>query len=142
MAISNPFAVYNAEHNLEAQMLCNYLEQNGVEAYATLDESVAGLWSFGHMPEIHKPQIWIDKSNTEAAKALLAEYEERRSQRLAQERTLGHEERGIAVICEDCGKTSNFAESKRGTVQDCSHCGAFVDVEDGENESESWEFGR
>ena len=67
MAISHPIAVYNAENNVEAQMLCAYLDQNGIEAYPTLDDSVVGFWSFGVLPEIHKPQVWVDKSKVEAA---------------------------------------------------------------------------
>lgn len=129
MAILNPVVAYNAANNAEAHLLCNYLEQNGIEAHATFDESVVGLWAFGTLPEIHKPQIWVDKANVEAAVSLLAEYERGRSQRNAAERsdfTTG----SIDAVCEECGQTSTFAASKNGTTQDCSHCGAYMDVGD------------
>ena len=130
MAIPNPVAAYNAENNAEAHLLCNYLEENGIEAHATFDESVVGLWAFGSLPEIHKPQVWIDKSNVEAAASLLAEYEHARSQRRLKASSQQDAEGTVDVICEDCGKTTLFPASKNGTVQDCSHCGAYVDVGD------------
>ena len=129
MGIANPIAVYNAENNIEAQLLCDYLERNGIEAYATYDESVIGLWAFGRLPEIHKPQLWIDKSDVEAAAVLLAEYERGRFERLAKDKS-SDSTVAIDIVCEECGKTTPFPASKRGTVQDCGHCGAFVDVED------------
>jgi len=131
MAITNPIAAYNAANNAEAQLLCNYLEQNGVEAHATFDESVVGLWTFGILPEIHKPQVWIDKSNVEAAASMLAQYERERSRRRpAHKGSQDPSTSSIDVICEECGKTSTFAASMNGTVQDCKLCGAYVDVGD------------
>lgn len=129
MGIAKPIAVYNAESNIEAQLLCDYLERNGIEAYATYDESVAGLWAFGHMPEIHKPQLWIDQSNAEPAKALLTQYERERSERSANADS-SDSTAVIDVVCEECEKTTQFPAARRGTVQDCRHCGAFIDVED------------
>ncbi|HEX3602330.1 MAG TPA: hypothetical protein VHU84_19405 [Lacipirellulaceae bacterium] len=138
MAISNPVAVYNAENNAEAQMLCNFLEANGVEAYVTRDESVVGLWTFGTLPEIHKPQVWVDRASIDPTAPLLAEYERERARRRASQSPSESKGEPIAVLCEDCGKTSSFAASQRGTVQDCSHCGSFVDVEEGDDEAEWW----
>ena len=34
----------------------------------------------------------------------------------------------VPVTCPDCGETSIFLGSLEGTVQECSHCAAFVDV--------------
>jgi len=133
VAINNPIAVYNAENNLEAELLCTYLEQNGIEAQATRDESLAGFWMFGTLPEIYKPQVWIDKSNIDAARPLLVEYE----RQLVRRRTSSESGTGsIDAVCEECGKTSTFDASKSGTVQDCIHCGAYMDV--GDDGSSDW----
>lgn len=128
MGIRNPIAVYNAEDNIEAQLLCQHLEDNGIEACAVMDEAVTGLWAFGKLPEIHKPQVWVDKSNCDAAAAVLREYEAEliKRRRASKARDLGADT--IDAICEECGKTSTFAAAKKGTTQDCKHCGAFVDV--------------
>jgi len=130
MAISHPIAVYNAENNIEAQILCNFLEQKGVEAYVTFDESIVGLWAFGRIPEIHKPQVWVDQANVDEVRPLLVEYERERAEVRARASSQVAGDGKIEVVCEECGKTSTVAASKRGTVQDCSHCGAYVDVED------------
>ncbi len=36
----------------------------------------------------------------------------------------------INVICEECGEACTFPLNQRGTVQRCSHCDAYVDVEE------------
>ena len=131
MAIAKPIAVYNAESNVEAQMLCAYFDQNGIEAYPTMDESLAGFWTFGVLPGIHKPQVWVDQSSVEAAQPLLVEYErERRRRQTTSDEHIQTVSDTIAAVCEDCGKTTVFPASKNGTTQDCSHCGAYVDVGD------------
>jgi hypothetical protein len=129
LAISHPVAVYNAENNVEAQLICTYLDLNGIEAYPTLDDSLAGFWSFGVLPGIHKPQVWVDKSNVDAAQPLLVEYERERRRRQSTRPTDEDLAAGsVDVVCEECGKTTAFPASKNGTTQDCSHC--FVDVGD------------
>jgi Putative prokaryotic signal transducing protein len=135
MAISNPVAVYSAANNVEVHQLCHYLEQHGIEAHAIMDESIVGLWAFGTLAGIHKPQVWVDQSNAEAAKALFDQYDRDLHTRRGPS-TSGSEDDlySIAVICEECGEKSLFQESTRGTVQDCPHCGAFVDVGDDEIE--------
>jgi hypothetical protein len=133
MAISKPVAVYNAESYVEAQVLGTYFVQNGVEAYPTLDTVNTGLSTFGALPEVFKHQVWIDESNMEAARPLISEYERERLRRQpTYDQSLQSTSGIIEAVCEDCGKTTQFPASKNGTTQDCSHCGAFVDVGDEE----------
>ena len=35
----------------------------------------------------------------------------------------------VEVVCEECQKSTSYPVTKKGSVQECSHCGAFVDVE-------------
>jgi hypothetical protein len=35
----------------------------------------------------------------------------------------------VEVVCEECDKTSTFPAEERGSVQNCPHCGAYLDVE-------------
>jgi hypothetical protein len=37
----------------------------------------------------------------------------------------------VRVTCEECGETSDFPASQRGSVQECLHCASYVDVEEG-----------
>ena len=34
----------------------------------------------------------------------------------------------LGVICEECHKSTSFPVTKKGAVQECSHCQAYVDV--------------
>jgi hypothetical protein len=35
----------------------------------------------------------------------------------------------LEIVCEECRKSTFFPAAKKGTVQECLHCGAYVDVE-------------
>lgn len=37
---------------------------------------------------------------------------------------------GIDVVCEECGRATNFPLGQLGTVRQCAHCRAYIDVED------------
>ena len=137
MALNDPIAVYNAENNLEAQLICNLLNDTGIEAYLTEDVSQVGVWLLGLVPEIHKPQVWTDRGEIDRVKPLLEDFERRKVQRQqAANDTMG--ETVVEATCEKCGQRSNFAAAQQGTVQDCPHCGAFMDVGDSPDADEWW----
>ena len=126
MALRDPFAVYDAANNLEAMLVSEMLQAAGIEAYTVEDLSPVGTWMFGLLPEIHKPQVWIERADTERVKPLLEEYE-----RLAvAKRQTVNAESTIEVICEECEKPSMFSVSRIGSVETCPYCGAYVDVGD------------
>ncbi len=137
MALREPVAAYNAANNMEAHAVRDILIDSGVEAFVTEDVSVVGGWVGGLVPEIHKPQVWIERANAERAKPILDEYE----RRLIERRTASSEgataETTIGVVCEKCNTRTCFPESQRGSVQDCPQCGAYLDVGD-EEASEYW----
>ncbi len=135
MGLSDPVAVYNAATNVEAELLRIGLEQAGIEAHITYDESPAGYWMFGRLPEIHKPQVWIDRSQIKLAQVVLEEYERGQREKRANHSRL--DDGSLLVECEECGKKSEFPVSKRGTIQDCPHCSAYVDVGEPESSADS-----
>jgi hypothetical protein len=139
MALRDPVAVYTAASNVELQLLRIALETAGIEAFAIEDISQVGTWMMGLIPEIHKPQIWVDRSDVDRARPVLDDYERQVAQRRAAQR---HEQpstkSAVAVVCEDCGVTSTVAAELSGSIQDCPHCGAYVDVgDDGSIDSET-----
>ena len=117
-------AVYTAGTNLEAHVIANMLNDNGVPAFAVEDQSGATLWMFGTIGQIHRPKIWVDKSAATEARQLILDFEERRRER--KNRGPGTEE--IPVQCEKCGQTTMFPDTQNGTVQNCPSCDAYVDV--------------
>jgi hypothetical protein len=129
MALRDPVAGYNAATNLEAHLICGLLRDAGIEAATVEDVSMVGHWIGGLMPEIHKPQVWIERADMERAKPILDAYEQRPSQQAKSTSDTWP----IGVTCEECGKRSLFPAEQNGTVQECPHCRAYVDVGD-----ESW----
>jgi hypothetical protein len=138
MALRDPIAAYNAANNVEAHLVRNALIHSGVEAFVTEDVSQVGTWMLGLIPEIHKPQVWIERADIERAKPILEEYE----RRAAELRDAGIQDEApaepeVQVVCEKCGQCSAFPAVQRGSVQQCQHCGAYVDV-GSEIGSEEW----
>jgi len=134
MALQHPIAVYNAATNAEAQLVRLMLEEAGLEAFVSEDVSPVGLWMFGLLPEIHKPQVWIDQTDVEQAQPLLQQYEIQQHERREADRTSDSQLERIDVICEDCGTSTSFSAQQRGTVQVCPRCSSYVDVPGGEDE--------
>jgi hypothetical protein len=133
MNLIDPIAAFTAKNNMEAMMAQQFLESRGIEAFVVEDHSIGGQFALGSLPEIHKPQVWINGCDLEPAGEALAEFERLKTARDVERTT--NEPQSIDVVCEDCGQSSTFAGSLDGTVQKCPHCRSFVDV--GEFE---WEY--
>ena len=116
MALHDPLAVYDAANDVEAQLICNLLNEAGVEAYLTEDDAQVG--------QVMKPQVWVDRSAIDRAKPILQDYE-RRQQR---EGMAQADDAVVESVCDECGKRTTFSASQEGTVQTCPHCGAYMDA--------------
>jgi hypothetical protein len=139
MALRDPVAVYNAANNLEAQLIRNLLNDAGIEAHVTEDVSVVGVGPLGFLPERHKPQVWTEGVDIERVKPLLEDYERQQLQRQeAEVKKTAAAGETVEAICEECGQRSVFSAALAGTVQDCPHCGAYVDVGDSPDSEEWW----
>lgn len=130
MSLREPFAAYNASTNAEAQMIKLMLGEQGIEAYATEDFSAVGYWVGGLIPEIHKPQVWIDRADIERAGPLLAAYEQRAAALRTVDPAEALERTVVLVVCNQCGATTPFPMVQRGSVQYCSECKGYIDVPD------------
>lgn len=130
MELKDPIAAYNAASNIEALQVADYLTTEGIDAYATQDESLAGNWLGGSLPEIHKPQVGVSRHDSDAAARLLADFETRKRAANAPKKPAAEVEGDLQVTCEDCGKTSAFAAKLSGTVQRCPKCWSHIDVGD------------
>jgi len=136
MSLRDPVAVYNARNNMEAHLARNALTAAGVQAFVTEDLSPVGGSLAGLLPEIHKPQVWVERADADRTRPILEEFERRAAElRNASE---GAVPRGapVEVLCEDCGERTSFPAAQRGSVQECPHCGAFLDV--GEEPAENF----
>ena len=99
-----------------------HLDANGIDAYVVENNAATGFYFFGGLAGIHQPQVYVSKKDAEQANALLKAFVDlmiHRQQDLPTQ---------LEAVCEKCGKTTLFSSSLDGTVQDCSHCGAYVEV--------------
>jgi hypothetical protein len=138
MSLHDPFAAYNAASNLEAHFVCGLLQDAGIQAVVIEDVSQVGVWLGGTVAEIHKPQVWIERADIERARPVLTDYERRNAERRVAERVERAAGPPVEVVCEECGKRSEFPAAQKGTTQNCPHCWAYVDVGD-EVELEGWD---
>lgn len=134
MAIYDPVAIFNAANNSEAHVVRLLLEQNEIEAHVVEDVSPVGIFMFGHLPQIHNPQVWVDRDSVERAKPLLEEFERSLDEKQVNKVLAETQEGTLEVICEKCQKRTTFPVALQGTVQDCSNCGEFLDVTVEEND--------
>jgi hypothetical protein len=116
MAFQNPVAVYNASSNVEAQLLRSLLAEAGIEAFAIDDVSQAGAWVFGLLPEIHKPQVWVDRENVERAKIFIEDYDRHSGPEASNPQS--------PAYCYSCG------EAVEPGVPACPACGNALDWSD------------
>ncbi len=128
MALQDPVAVYNASDNMAAHLVRNALVDAGVEAYVIEDLSQMGTFAGGTIPEIHKPQVWVDHSNVERAVPILEKFEQRAAELQGDAEEQNGGSSSIEAICEECGEASSFPANQRGSVQVCPHCTAYMDV--------------
>ena len=126
MALRDPVAVYNAANNVEAMLLREALLSSGIEAHSVDDATPVGAWMGGLIPEIHKPQVWVDRADVPRARQVVEDFETR----AAEQRQRSGDAPDVSVVCEECGKTASFSASQLGSVESCPHCGAYVDVGD------------
>lgn len=133
MALRDPIAVYHAANNMEAHLVRNALLAAGIEAHVTEDISRAGTWIGGEFSQIHHPEVWVDQTDVERAKPVVEDLERRAAERqsAADDSDAGPP---IDAVCEECGEQSSFSAAQRGSVQQCPHCDAYVDVEEADTE--------
>lgn len=120
MQFKEPYKIYTAESNIEAILIVEMLEAVGIEAFADEDQ----FWALGTLTQLHRSNVWIEKSTAPKAAELIRGFDERKWQR-------AHPDAGTAQIhvqCKECGRISFFPGTLNGTTQECSHCGAYVDV--------------
>jgi hypothetical protein len=129
MIFRDPKCVFVANNATHASVVVNWLEHQGVAAQVMDRMTFGGLegltvWTGASSRGI---EIWVmQETDIEPAKTLIAEHEQEISSLVADKAAAGP----VTARCEECGRTTRFPGEHRGTVQDCPHCGEYVDVPD------------
>lgn len=127
--LKNPIAIYTADSNADAHITSLYLKGAGINAFVAEDNSPGGAGKhspFSKRSGFQRAQLYVEKTDAEAALRLLKEFEAKKQESKADLKE--KEPKTIEVVCEECGKKSYFAGSLNGTCQNCPHCDQFVDV--------------
>ncbi len=98
--LKHPVVVYTGVTNMDAQMAERFLASKGVPAYAVEDHSLGGYWLGGTISNIHKPQVWVDKSDLDRATEMIEEFKAQKKAADAERKR--HEPQTLAATCEDC----------------------------------------
>ena len=89
--IADPVVIYTADGNMQAHSMVTWLESHGVKSFAVEDNSGTGLFAFGTVSQIHKPQVFVSKSDLSVAGDLIEEFESQRSSRVSGSRRVDHD---------------------------------------------------
>ena len=126
MAYRNPRCVFVADSIVQAESVSEWLGEQGILADVPEQHKQVqfDVLTFGNQGV----QVWVTNPEQAAeATRLLTEREWAKVMKKAEEDL---SDKGILVICEECGRGSIFPAGARGTCQNCPHCRAYVDVSD------------
>ena len=110
MDLHDPVAVYSPRTLAEGEAIAQALSNSGIPAKVLMEEVV------------------VAQADAERAAEALKAYEH--------SLTVNAPQTFINAICEECGQSSTFDGSLAGSVQDCPHCGKFMDVAPQGNDQE------
>lgn len=133
----DPKCVFVADTLAESHSVVAFLGANGIDAQVMNELTLGGFegltaWLPGKA-SLRGLEVWVtDPATADSARKLIAE-NEATLQRAEASRALRTEP--ISATCEECGRTAVFPPADQGTVQDCPHCRAFIDVPDADEEN-------
>lgn len=73
--LDKPVKVYTAANNAQAHMLAALLSEQDIDAVAVEDVSLVGYYALGTMSQLHRPHVFVDETQAEAARAFLRDFE-------------------------------------------------------------------
>jgi len=119
----NPVCIRRTNTIEEAEILVFWLDDRGVKA-TVLDPDSTGVFAFG-VTDPEGVEIYVaDEETAERAKVLLAEHDKEREEPTPADDTPAL----IEVKCDECGQRNSYPSDRAGSVQECTQCGAFIDV--------------
>ena len=113
MALRDPVAVFDADTNVEAQLVRTLLVDAGIEAFAIDDVSYVGVCVWGTLSGINKPQVFVERKDAQKALDFLDTYEDR----IRERQPVSTDDQ----FCHHCGEPI-----EPGTAS-CAACGQSLD---------------
>lgn len=122
--------VYVADSPAQGEAVVAFLAGEGIPA-RVMDEAtlggLAGLTFFSPTgAALEGLQVWVlDEVHIDQARAQLARFD---AARIAHRSA--HVGETVQVTCEHCGMVCTFPGERRGGIEDCPHCGEYIDIPD------------
>ena len=128
-AVDRLVEVYSAANGLEAHSLRLILENKGIRSQV-VGESLQTAGGDLPLGATLAPRIWVREGDAGLAREIIETHSGRPPAERA--KPSGFEGRSdaenVTFACQECGKSITFAASRRGHVENCPHCGSYVDV--------------
>ncbi|HBN75865.1 MAG TPA: hypothetical protein DD473_08615 [Planctomycetaceae bacterium] len=140
MADSQSILVFESDDEQAVELIANFLNEKGVnadviehkpdmpqgDAFGMTVTAYAGAESSGRFEVRIK-----DAEQFEQARILLTKHTEEILRRADLVQIQASE---VVVECDDCSKSNVYSGALQGTVQECEHCGSYLDVPGGEDD--------
>jgi hypothetical protein len=125
---------YNLAH---AQLVVGWLGSHGIAAEVMNEMTLGGFEGLvSILPSklsFRGVEVWVNNpADADRARQLIADH----AAELQASR--GNRTGEVEAVCEECDQPTTFPASEQGTVQQCPHCGAYVDVPGADDE---WDVG-
>jgi hypothetical protein len=132
MIYRDPKCVFVADSPGMAEVVVLFLGSNNIQAQVMDPETLGGFLGLTPVSSTgisaNGIEVWVhEPANAERARELIAQREEVLKEKAAKAATRTGT---VKAECDECGKTSEFPAAQAGTVQDCPHCGEYMDVPD------------
>ncbi len=86
------------------------------------------------------PVVITDPEKLEAARELLATAQTMAAVKTVREKR-ANRTGTLTVVCEDCGKSSDWPAQLMGTTEICPHCSGYMDIPDPDEDWSGMDFG-
>jgi hypothetical protein len=140
----HPQCVHVVEDLRLAAALADWLTDKGFPAQAVTPNPAADAGDSLGISEQRHPGIEIrvvKPEHVEPARAAIAErideiaaIREKQTRRAQQTGT-------VTVVCDDCGKSSEWPAAAMGTTENCPHCSQYLDIPDPDDDWADVDFG-
>lgn len=76
MSDQEPVCACVAESNSDAHLIATFLNDHGITAHAVEDNSPAGMFSLGTLPELYRPKVFVHPASLDNAVDIINRYEQ------------------------------------------------------------------
>lgn len=127
MISRDPKCVFVGNTVSEATVVANWLEHEGIDTQVMDSLTHGGLdgltaWTGSSARGI---EVWVlNPAEIEAATELIEQHGQFRAALDAENEAT----EPVLAYCEECGQSATFPGEQLGSIQDCPHCGRYMDI--------------